>query len=77
MPLNKLYQDWGKTLKNKSRPRTAVEYLNKSLDMKKNNPKALLARSYAKLNIADVKGALKDATSARSKNFNNFYFLFI
>lgn len=66
MPLNKLYQDWGKNLKKKSRPRTAVEYLNKSLQMKKNNTTALLARSYAKLNIADVDGALKDATTARS-----------
>lgn len=66
MSLNKLYQDWGKTLKNKSRPKTAVEYLNKSLNMKKNNTTALLTRSYAKLKIADVDGALKDATTARS-----------
>lgn len=60
-----LYQDWGKDFKRKSHPRTAVEYLNKSLETNNKNTTALLARSYAKLNITDVDEALKDATIAR------------
>lgn len=82
MSINKLYIDWGKTLKKKSRPKTAVEYLNKSLAIRKNNTTALLARSCAKLNITDAKGALKDVTTARSTidpstfNLNSFLSLF-